>query len=168
MNRDPIGASGAGGAVGTHEQTLALYRLMDELRERHPGVEIESCSSGGARINHEMLRRTERVWTSDCVDALERQTIHSGASMLILAWAPSQTPLLLLLPGLDPDRLYKVGHLPLPGERRWPQRSAVGMDDRRSRPCGRRTGRDRPASALAPPRDRDTDPHPGGVKLRVR
>ena len=41
------------------------------------------CASGGARIDHEILRRTERVWTSDCNDALERQTIQRGASMLI-------------------------------------------------------------------------------------
>ena len=83
MNRDHIAGSGAGGAAGTHAQTLALYRLLDELRERHPMVEIESCSSGGARIDHEILQRTERVWTSDCNDALERQTIQRGASMLI-------------------------------------------------------------------------------------
>ena len=57
--------------------------MLDELRARHPGVEIESCSSGGARIDLEILRRTERVWTSDCNDALERQTIQRGASMLI-------------------------------------------------------------------------------------
>ena len=83
MNRDHIGGSGADGSAGTHAQTLAVYRLLDELRERHPGVEIESCSSGGARIDHEILRRTERVWTSDCNDALERQAIQRGASMLI-------------------------------------------------------------------------------------
>jgi alpha-galactosidase len=83
MNRDHIAGSGAGGAAGSHAQTLALYRLLDELRERHPMVEFESCSSGGARIDHEILRRTERVWASDCNDALERQTIQRGASMLI-------------------------------------------------------------------------------------
>jgi alpha-galactosidase len=83
MNRDHIGGSGHDGAAGTHAQTLAVYRLLDELRLRHPGVEIESCSSGGARIDHEILRRTERVWTSDCNDALERQTIQRGVSMLI-------------------------------------------------------------------------------------
>lgn len=83
MNRDHIAGSGQSGAAGTHAQTLALYRLLDELRERHPGVEIESCSSGGARLDHEILQRTERVWTSDCNDALERQTIQRGASMLI-------------------------------------------------------------------------------------
>ncbi len=60
-----------------------LYRLLDELRRRHPDVEFESCSSGGARIDFGILQRTERVWTSDCNDALERQTIQRYASMLI-------------------------------------------------------------------------------------
>ena len=83
MNRDHIGAGGAGGRAGTHAQTLAVYRLMDALRRRHPGVEIESCSSGGARVDHEILRRTERAWTSDCTDPLERQAIQRGASLLI-------------------------------------------------------------------------------------
>ena len=83
MNRNHVQGSGADDKAGTHAQTLALYRLLDELRARHPGLEIESCSSGGARIDLEILRRTERVWTSDCNDALERQTIQWGASMLI-------------------------------------------------------------------------------------
>ncbi|MDG2038977.1 MAG: alpha-galactosidase [Ilumatobacter sp.] len=83
MNRDHIQSSGRDGAAGTRAQTLALYRLLDVLRAKHPAVEFESCASGGARIDHEILRRTERVWTSDCNDALERQTIQRGASMLI-------------------------------------------------------------------------------------
>jgi alpha-galactosidase len=33
-----------------HEQTLAVYRLLDELRARHPALEIESCGGGGGRI----------------------------------------------------------------------------------------------------------------------
>jgi alpha-galactosidase len=83
MNRDHVQGSGARGAAGTHAQTLALYALLDELRRRHPDVEFESCASGGGRIDLEILRRVERVWTSDCNDALERQTIQRGASMLI-------------------------------------------------------------------------------------
>jgi alpha-galactosidase len=83
MNRDHVQGSGSDGAAGTHAQTLAVYRLLDELQRRHPDVEIESCSSGGARIDLEILRRTRRVWTSDCNDALERQTIQRGASMLL-------------------------------------------------------------------------------------
>jgi alpha-galactosidase len=83
MNRSLVQGSGADGAAGTHAQTLALYRLFDELRARHPGVEFESCASGGGRMDHEILSRTERVWTSDCNDALERQMIQRGASMLL-------------------------------------------------------------------------------------
>jgi alpha-galactosidase len=83
MNRNHVQGSGADGAAGTHAQTLAVYRLLDELGRRHPTVEIESCSSGGARIDHEILRRTVRVWTSDCNDALERQLIQRGTSLLV-------------------------------------------------------------------------------------
>jgi alpha-galactosidase len=83
MNRNHVHGSGADDKAGTRAQTVAYYRLLDELRSRHPNVEIESCASGGARIDHEVLQRTERVWTSDCNDALERQTIQWGASMFI-------------------------------------------------------------------------------------
>ena len=85
MNRNHVHGSGGHGAAGTHEQTLAVYRLIDDLRARHPTVEIESCAAGGGRIDHGILRRTERVWTSDCNDPLERQTIQRGASMFIPA-----------------------------------------------------------------------------------
>jgi alpha-galactosidase len=66
-----------------HAQTLAVYRLLDELRARHPQVEIEDCSSGGARVDLEILQRTDRVWTSDCNDALERQTIQRWTGVFL-------------------------------------------------------------------------------------
>ncbi|OLF15391.1 alpha-galactosidase [Actinophytocola xanthii] len=75
-NRDLPGAA-------AHRQTLAVYRLLDELRTRHPSVEIESCSSGGARVDLEILARTDRVWTSDSNDALERQTIQRWTGLLL-------------------------------------------------------------------------------------
>ncbi len=82
MNRDHSQAT-HDGRSGTRGQTHALYALLDALRERHPTVEIESCSSGGARIDFEILERTNRVWTSDCNDALERQSIQRGFSMFL-------------------------------------------------------------------------------------
>ncbi len=83
-NRDLLDAGhGADGVPGVHRQTLAVYRLLDELRARHPGVEIESCSSGGARVDLEILQRTDRVWASDCIDALERRTIQPWTNLLI-------------------------------------------------------------------------------------
>lgn len=66
-----------------HAQTLAVYALLDELRARHPGVEIESCSSGGARVDLGILERTDRVWASDTNDALERQHIQRWTQLLL-------------------------------------------------------------------------------------
>ncbi|MEW9551596.1 alpha-galactosidase [Nonomuraea sp. NPDC050783] len=71
------------GVPGVHAQTLATYRLLDELRRRHPGLEIESCSSGGARVDYGILARTDRVWTSDSNDALDRQAIQRWTGLLV-------------------------------------------------------------------------------------
>jgi alpha-galactosidase len=83
-NRDLVDAGRSGsGRPGVRTQTLAAYRLLDELRARHPGVEIESCSSGGARVDLEILQRTDRVWASDCNDALERQAIQRWTGVFL-------------------------------------------------------------------------------------
>ncbi len=83
-NRDLVDAgSGPRRAPGVHRQTRAFYALVDELRRRHPGIEIESCSSGGGRIDLEVLDRTDRVWTSDCNDPLERQSIQRWTGLLV-------------------------------------------------------------------------------------
>jgi len=83
-NRDLLDAGhGPGGEPGVHEQTLAVYRLIDELRSRHPDVEIESCSSGGGRVDLGILSRTDRIWASDCNDALERQKIQRWTGLLV-------------------------------------------------------------------------------------
>ncbi|MFC7533193.1 alpha-galactosidase [Actinoplanes sp. GCM10030250] len=83
-NRDLIDAGHSpGGEAGVHVQTLQVYRLLDELRTRHPGVEIESCSSGGSRVDLGILERTDRIWTSDCNDALERQAIQRWTGLLV-------------------------------------------------------------------------------------
>ncbi|MGW2346886.1 alpha-galactosidase [Streptomyces sp. NPDC001661] len=81
-NRDLV-EPGHAGCAAVHAQTLAAYELLDELRRRHPGVEIESCASGGARMDLGILERTDRVWTSDCNDALERQEIQRGTNLLL-------------------------------------------------------------------------------------
>jgi alpha-galactosidase len=81
-NRDLVEA-GHAGRPGVHAQTLAVYRLLDELRDRHPGVEIESCASGGGRVDLGILDRTDRVWASDTNDALERQHIQRWTGLLL-------------------------------------------------------------------------------------
>ncbi|WP_043596891.1 alpha-galactosidase [Frigoribacterium sp. MEB024] len=83
-NRDLVDAgTWPTGAAGVHEQTLAAYRLMDELKARFPGLEIESCSSGGARVDLGVLERTDRVWVSDCIDPLDRQQMNRWTMQLL-------------------------------------------------------------------------------------
>jgi alpha-galactosidase len=83
-NRDLIDAGTVpGGRPGVHEQTLAFYRLVDEIKAAHPGLEIESCSSGGARVDLGVLERTDRIWVSDCIDPLERQQMNRWTSQLL-------------------------------------------------------------------------------------
>jgi len=43
----------------------ALYTLWDELRRRHPGLWIDTCASGGRRIDPEILTRSIPLWRSD-------------------------------------------------------------------------------------------------------
>ena len=81
MNRDLVAATSAGRA-GVHRQTLGVYRLFDRLRASHPGVEFETCASGGGRVDFGIFERTDRAWTSDSIDALDRQQIQRGFSLL--------------------------------------------------------------------------------------
>ena len=62
---------------------LAFYRLVDEIKAAHPGLEIETCSSGGARVDLGVLERTDRIWVSDCIDPLERQQMNRWTSQLV-------------------------------------------------------------------------------------
>jgi alpha-galactosidase len=80
-NREQAAPDRAGRAAA-HIQVEATYALMDELRRRRPGLEIESCSSGGGRIDAGILAHTDRFWTSDTNDPVERQWIQRGASYL--------------------------------------------------------------------------------------
>jgi alpha-galactosidase len=71
------------GRPGVHEQTKAVLRLMAELKERHPGLEIESCAGGGARIDLATADFVDRFWTSDCIDAHERHRINTATGLLV-------------------------------------------------------------------------------------
>jgi len=64
-------------------QTRGTYALLDRLRAAFPMVEIESCASGGGRIDFGILERTQRVWLSDSNDALERLRIQHEAALFL-------------------------------------------------------------------------------------
>ncbi|KAA9154591.1 alpha-galactosidase [Amycolatopsis acidicola] len=99
-NRDLV-EPGHFGRAAVHAQTSATYRLIDELRSRHPQTEIESCASGGARVDLGILERTDRVWTSDSNDALERRTIQRYTNLLL--------PLELTGAHVGPPRTHVTG-----------------------------------------------------------
>ena len=83
-NRTVVEAGhGADGTPGVHNQTLAVYGLMAELRRSHPKVEIESCAAGGGRMDLGIAEHTTRVWPSDCLDPLERQQIQRFTQLVL-------------------------------------------------------------------------------------
>ena len=82
MNRDLAQAEDANGRLVYGKQVHALYALLERVHAAHPTVEIESCASGGGRMDLGVLRHTQRFWTSDNNDALSRVAIQSGAARL--------------------------------------------------------------------------------------
>ena len=83
MNRDLHQAGTHSGAHANHRQTQAVYRLMTEVKSAFPTVEIESCASGGGRVDSGVLNYASRFWPSDSNDALDRIGIQQGVSSLI-------------------------------------------------------------------------------------
>lgn len=71
------------GRAAVHDQTLAFYRLIDALKAAHPGLEIESCASGGGRIDFGVAEHVDRFWTSDSNEALERQQIQRWSGIAL-------------------------------------------------------------------------------------
>jgi len=85
-NRDlvePVAHRDGGDRPLVRAQTLALYRMLDELRARHPRLEIETCSGGGGRVDLGILERTDRIWASDCNDPVERARIERWTRLLV-------------------------------------------------------------------------------------
>lgn len=71
------------GRYGLHAQTMACYRLFDELKREFPGLEIESCSSGGARTDAGILQHADRIWASDSNDPRDRVDIQRYTELIV-------------------------------------------------------------------------------------
>ncbi len=50
-----------------------LYTMWDTLRERIPGLLIDSCASGGRRLDVEMMSRSVSLWRSDTGCSFDRE-----------------------------------------------------------------------------------------------
>lgn len=90
-----------GGRPVVHEQTRAFYRLLRELKEAHPTLEIESCSSGGGRVDLGVLELTDRIWVSDNSDPHDRQSM--------MRWSVQLAPPEFLGAHIASDRSHTTG-----------------------------------------------------------
>jgi alpha-galactosidase len=68
-----------------------LYSILEELRAKHPAVEIESCSGGGSRVDLGIMRYSDEVWPSDNTDAFDRLLMQDGFTYayspgVMMAW----------------------------------------------------------------------------------
>ncbi|MFV0253388.1 MAG: glycoside hydrolase family 36 protein [Beutenbergiaceae bacterium] len=113
------GADSPGAALLDH--TRAYLAWFDRLRDRHPGVVFEACSSGAQRQDPETLRHYDLQSTSDQQDYRRYATIAAAAPSIIPPeyagnWAypnPGMTPeqtAFTLVTGLS-GRLYLSGHI---------------------------------------------------------
>jgi alpha-galactosidase len=68
-----------------------LYSILADLRNKHPKIEIESCSGGGGRVDLGILRYTDEVWPSDNTDPFDRLSMQDGFTyaytpQIMMAW----------------------------------------------------------------------------------
>lgn len=71
------------GTAAVRAQGLAARALMSELIAAHPGLQIESCSSGGGRADLGMMQIATRMWPSDINDPHERAHILAVTGLLL-------------------------------------------------------------------------------------
>lgn len=83
MNRDATRAVDAKGRRSLVRHSDAVQTLMARIRAAHPKVEIESCASGGGRIDYRVLKNTHRVWLSDSIDARVRWKMQCEAFVFL-------------------------------------------------------------------------------------
>lgn len=81
MNRYATEPGSVAGQAIWRQHTAGVYAVMDRLRRAFPHLQIESCASGGGRIDLGILGRTDQVWTSDNTDAFDRIRIQEGYSL---------------------------------------------------------------------------------------
>jgi len=62
-----------------------LYAFWDELLQRHPGLIIDNCASGGRRIDLESLRRSTPFWRTDYPSNTIAKQCHTYG---LASWVP--------------------------------------------------------------------------------
>ena len=80
------------GGITENHYVTNLYRYLDTMLSSIEGLRIDNCSSGGRRIDCEMMRRSVPLWRSDyqCVkhgDAAESAQVQSYGLSLVLPYS---------------------------------------------------------------------------------
>ena len=110
---------GVGAALLGHNRAHLAW--LDRLLDRHPGLILENCASGGMRADFAMLSRMQSQSTSDQQDLLRYAPIAAAAPLVMLPeqaanWAFPQPGMaaeeiaFTLATGLS-GRFYLSGHL---------------------------------------------------------
>jgi alpha-galactosidase len=110
---------GHGAGDGHYRHVMGLYEVIDALRARHPHLLVESCSSGGLRIDLGTLQHFPVSFLSDKNTSAHTLQVFWGALDMLapnaaLVWSWSQTrgafpSFNLMDPDLSPERLdYSV------------------------------------------------------------
>ena len=74
---------GHGAGDGLYEHYVGYYRLLERIREAFPDVLLESCSSGGLRIDLGLLRQTHLTFLSDPDWPVHDLQIFWGATTML-------------------------------------------------------------------------------------
>lgn len=77
----PISQSGTDKSIW-YNHIMALYDIVNRLKEKHKDVLFEACASGGGRIDYGILGIFDDFWTSDNTDALDRLTVQESYSYI--------------------------------------------------------------------------------------
>jgi alpha-galactosidase len=107
--------------AGLLEHNRAHLEWVDRILDRHPGLVLENCSSGGMRTDAALLSRMQLQSTSDQQDPIKYPPIAASAPLSMLpevaaSWAYPQPELspeqnaFTLVTGLS-GRFYLSGHL---------------------------------------------------------
>ncbi len=72
---------------GLYEHYLGYYRLLTRIRQKHPQVMIENCSSGGLRIDLGLMKYASTAYLSDPDMPVHSLQLFWGATMMM---APSR------------------------------------------------------------------------------
>lgn len=85
MNR-PISEPGAENLENGKElwfkHTMAVYDIVDKLKEKYPETQFEACASGGGRCDYGAFRHFDEIWTSDNTKPVDRIDIQNGYALI--------------------------------------------------------------------------------------